>query len=412
MRFLHYLFFSLVILKPVLGEGQGIETPQMTAAATQTRMNIIIESNTRFALELYQKLRKQRGNLIYSPYAISTALSMVTLGAKSATLAQLQSTIHYSATLSPLSGDLNDEIIAETGRNDGQVFLSNITWFQQGLKLMPSFQNIMGRDFKSSPQFVDFAGALITAVRQINQTVSKATRNRINLIISNQDLSPETKFVLTSGIVMKGQWAQIFDIKQTTRAVFNQAETITLRVELMKTTGLFPLFSQDQLDVIQIPFLNQAGTGPSLTMVIAVPKGDFNLEKLEDSLTLENWRHWIRQAAVKPVNLYMPKFRVEGRFNLIELLKEFGVTAPFSSEADFSSITDVKGIFLNYATHRTSLRIDERGSEATSSSIASPPSITPEQGTPYDLMVTRPFLFFVIDKNTETIIFMGKVIRP
>ena len=59
----------------------------------------LAQSNNGFALALYQALRGEEGNLIYSPYSIFQALLMTAAGAKGATASQMASV---------LGVDLND----------------------------------------------------------------------------------------------------------------------------------------------------------------------------------------------------------------------------------------------------------------------------------------------------------------
>ena len=57
----------------------------------------IVEGNTAFALDLYAKLRTKQGNVFYSPYSISAALSMTSAGAAGETLAEMTRVLHLPA---------------------------------------------------------------------------------------------------------------------------------------------------------------------------------------------------------------------------------------------------------------------------------------------------------------------------
>src|SRR5262245_28414855 len=50
-----------------------------------------------FAGDLYAKLRSEKGNVFFSPYSISAALSMTATGAKGDTLSQMQKVLHLPA---------------------------------------------------------------------------------------------------------------------------------------------------------------------------------------------------------------------------------------------------------------------------------------------------------------------------
>ena len=54
----------------------------------------LVKGNTRFALDLYAKLRAHKGNLFFSPYSISTALAMTYTGARDQTAKEMADTLH------------------------------------------------------------------------------------------------------------------------------------------------------------------------------------------------------------------------------------------------------------------------------------------------------------------------------
>lgn len=66
----------------------GSADPLSVAAFTMEQLS---SANTLFALELFHTLSESSptGNIFFSPFSISSALAMVTLGAKGSTAAQL-----------------------------------------------------------------------------------------------------------------------------------------------------------------------------------------------------------------------------------------------------------------------------------------------------------------------------------
>src|SRR5690606_32955235 len=52
-------------------------------------------ANNQFAFDLYQQLKSGQGNLLYSPYSLFQALTMVYGGARGDTAAQIRDVLHY-----------------------------------------------------------------------------------------------------------------------------------------------------------------------------------------------------------------------------------------------------------------------------------------------------------------------------
>ncbi len=122
----------------------------------------------------------------------------------------------------------------------------------------------------------------------------------------------------------------------------------------------------------------------------------------------------IRQRVAKSgfsshhVNLVLPKFRVEYSAELNQPLQVLGMKAAFSaSSADLSDIAP--GLFISAARHKTFVEINEEGTEAAVSGLGATLSAAPQI---FDMIVDRPFLFFIEDAQTQTILFIGVVFDP
>src|SRR5260370_41909381 len=74
------------------GAAWRAKTPT-TAAPDQAK---VAQDNNAFAIELYGQLRKQSGNLFFSPESISTALAMTYAGARVDTAAEMAKTLHFT----------------------------------------------------------------------------------------------------------------------------------------------------------------------------------------------------------------------------------------------------------------------------------------------------------------------------
>ena len=109
------------------------------------------------------------------------------------------------------------------------------------------------------------------------------------------------------------------------------------------------------------------------------------------------------------VQLSLPKFEYEYKRELKDDLIALGMGIAFSGAADFSNITD-QGIFISRVLHQTYIKTDEEGTEAAAATVVefeftSMPSTTV-------VNVNRPFLYFIRETTTGTIVFMGQVVDP
>jgi serpin B len=71
------------------GGGTSRPTLPATENVVSAQVREVVRGNTAFAVDLYQRLRSDEGNLFFSPYSLSAALAMVYAGAKDGTQQQM-----------------------------------------------------------------------------------------------------------------------------------------------------------------------------------------------------------------------------------------------------------------------------------------------------------------------------------
>lgn len=84
----------------------------------------------------------------------------------------------------------------------------------------------------------------------------------------------------------------------------------------------------------------------------------------------------------------------------------------FTGSADFSGIIEEEPIWIDDVLHKAFIRVDEKGTEAAAATaivmVRSSAGVTDVRKFTAD----RPFLFFIQDTETETVLFMGRVLEP
>ena len=115
-----------------LQEPQSLEQQYVA----RTNRHAVVDGNTAFALDLYQQIRSEPGNLFFSPYSISTALAMTYSGARGDTEQQMAQALHFTlsqADLHPAFADLQTSLHAAQSSNTVQLSIANSLWPAKGL---------------------------------------------------------------------------------------------------------------------------------------------------------------------------------------------------------------------------------------------------------------------------------------
>jgi serpin B len=139
--------------------------------------------------------------------------------------------------------------------------------------------------------------------------------------------------------------------------------------------------------------------------VILPRAGQF--EAVESSLSAEMLADLRAQLEERDVDLVLPRWEFDSDLDLKELLTEMGMTAPFG-DADFSGISE-RGLWIDAALHRGTITVDEEGTEAAAATAI---AMAESAMMPAELIADRPFIYAVVERETDSILFLGRVMDP
>jgi serpin B len=114
------------------------------------------------------------------------------------------------------------------------------------------------------------------------------------------------------------------------------------------------------------------------------------------------------------VVLSIPKFKFGYKRLLNNDLIDLGMGNAFSDWADFSKISD-QPLQISKVIHQSFIETGEEGTEAAAATIVEMVNTSAGPGSEPEVLkidINRPFLFFIHENSTGTIMFMGKVGDP
>jgi len=424
----HKIASWMTVLAVVCGSCAGnAKRTNLSEEVTQ-----VAAGNNRFALQLYQKLQSDGGNLFLSPYSISTALAMVYAGAWGQTQEQMARVLSLatagespsaaggsSAATPPAGKPITQEQVAQAfgkiikdlnARSAGgkyELRVANALWGQRDYKFLPDFTTLVEREYGGKLQQVDFVKAAEQARQTINTWVDKQTNGKIKDLIGPGVLDTMTRLVLTNAIYFKGNWINQFGKDRTQDERFTLTDTTTVQVPMMNQQARFGYAETDALQTLEMPY-----AGEELTMVVLLPKKTDGIKELGKDLTADNLVKWLQQIRQREVIVTVPKFKMTSKFSLGQVLQSMGMTDALSDKADFSGMTGNRDLFLSAVIHQAYVDVNEEGTEAAAATgaVMSVTSIGPGQ-TPI-FRADHPFLFLIRDKKTDSILFLGRVMNP
>jgi len=414
--------FTLVLLVSLAGCGEAIsigmaqsEKKRVTSPdVASSDLRGLVDGNSAFAFDLYQAISEKEGNLFYSPYSISLALAMTYAGARGETEEQMAETLQFLLSQEKLHPAFNalDLLLASRGESaegkDDKGFRLNIVnaiWGQKDYEFLAEFLDVLAENYGAGLRLLDFINAPEESRITINDWVSEQTEGRIKDLIPQGAIDALTRLVLTNAIYFNAAWLNPFEENLTDDAAFHLLGGGEVTVPMMRQTESFSYAEGEGYQAVELLY-----DGGELSMVILLPEiGRF--EAFEDLLGSDYVDSILSGMDYGQVALTMPKFEFESEFGLVDTLDNMGMPAAFSAQADFSGMNGTRDLVITDILHKAFVSVDEAGTEAAAATAV----IVGEKampGEPIEVTVDRPFVFLIRDIETDSILFVGRVMNP
>ena len=384
------------------------------AADDAKDISSLTDAHTRFALSLYPILDTSDTNLVFSPYSIATCLSMVYLGARGDTESQMESTLHLDIdrkVIAKTAFSLSQSLSPQKNKENGyQLNMANAVWVDQGTFLLSDFRYAIVEQFKAKLSLLNFSQPA-SAAQTINDWISSQTQNKIQNLLSANDITPLTRLILVNAVYFKGAWSFPFNPKVTQDWPFHPTPDTTTTVKMMQQTSSIPYFENELAQMAALPFEGIANNGGELALVVLLPKSSDNFSKMSQELP-DSLKDWISSLKPERINLKLPKFSLSSRFDLGAPLQKLGMEDAFDSDANFTGIDGMRDLYLNKVVHEAVLDLDENGVTAAAATAAAIFATGFPKEPPILMNVDHPFLFFIVDLKSQEMLFMGKMAQP
>jgi serpin B len=145
------------------------------------------ERLNRFALDIYEPLREESGNLFLSPFSIAVCLAMAGAGARGETARQIFEALHLPADDERFHAGLGDLIRRLSQEREGRAYRIEIAdsfWGQIGYGFFDAFLDLIRTRYEGELHEVDFERKPESARLAINRWVEEKTQGRIRDIMS------------------------------------------------------------------------------------------------------------------------------------------------------------------------------------------------------------------------------------
>jgi serpin B len=288
-----------------------------------------------------------------------------------------------------------------------QLNIANALWGQKEFHFEERFLDLLAENYGAGLRLLDYILQPEESRQIINQWISDQTQEKIQDLIPLGAITKDTRLVLSNAIYFKATWLEQFEKDLTEEGIFFGLDGEEIPVQMMRHSldTSFLYFEGNSFLALELPYI-----GGQVSMLVLMPdQGKF--EEFESTLSSMSLNVIIEQMTYTPIALTFPKFEYEADLSLASTLSGMGMPTAFSGGADFSGMTGAKDLFISDVFHKAYVNVDEEGTEAAAST-AVVMTLTAMPENPIEVTVDRPFLFFIRDHTTNSVLFVGRVVNP
>ena len=409
------LVVALVFIgcKRAQSEQREVEpTPAPTLQATGETISAVTTANNDFGFRLFNTLASEKAmtgkNVIISPVSITQALCMTYNGAAGDTKSGMEKALGLTGLSLEEINAGQSALLMGIASADAKVTtnIANALWVKDGYALNEGFVARNRNAYQAEVSNIDVTSP--AGVARINEWVSRKTEKMIPKLLSDNDVSADTRLILTNAVYFHGQWTLEFDDKATRDQSFTLEDGATITIPMMHLKKLFRYSSTNDFQAVRLPY----GEG-RMAMYLFLPAKGKTVADLLPQLTATKWREWLKNFRETEITVALPRFKAGYKSSLNDQLAAMGMADAFSdTKADFSGIprNGSKELSISKVVHEAVLEVEEKGTRAAAATgvIVGVTSVREEKFITFD----RPFLFAICDDKNDVVLFLGKIARP
>ena len=359
-----------------------------------------------FAVELFQRTAGGGENTMISPLSVQVALAMTANGAQGKTLQEME-TVLGGLKLNRLNDYLHAYMDSLPNEKGCKLRVADSVWFRDTAELR------VKEDFLQTN--ADYYGAAAyraafdeQTLQDINAWVNRNTDGMIPEIL--KEISPDAMLYLINAVLFQAQWQEPYAEENVIDGKFTALSGEKQTVPRMHSREHLYLSGEREEGFLKYY------QGGRYAFAALLPRKGIDFSDYLHSLTAAGLQQLLRGAECTEVRAVMPKFRYSYEKELKDLLSEMGMPTAFDgSLADFTRMAQIQdsNLYLDFVLHKTFIEVQENGTRAAAVTVVGVNKATSVQQPEQLKTVTldRPFVYLILDTQTNLPIFMGTVTR-
>ncbi len=390
--------------------------PALTKVTLSEEQKSYVNAGNSFALKSLKSLyKREKKSMIYSPLSLQYALAITANGASDETESEIINTLGYGKDQKALNDYCNlllNQLPALD--NDITLKLTDAVIVNDQFRVHDDFRNIAEKVYYAPVEYVNLSSPKVV-VEKINEWARRNTNGFIYPFLEESDISADFAAAILNALYFKAPWKKVGgetlfleDFTKKSQPFYRDGGGKT-KVDYMVSSRYFSYGRMGDNGVLELPYADG-----KFAMYIILPdlKGGNGIEKLFSSLTQERWSEVLSSMSTESlVNLRLPKFEVENKYSLNEMLKALGIRRAFDiNKAQFDKFLyhpDIKDFYIGSVLQKARISVTEWGTEAaavTAVMMCGASGIKPKE---IDFFADHPFVYTIVEKSSGVMLFAG-----
>ncbi len=344
-------------------------------------------------------------NVLVSPLSVLMALSMTANGAEGETLKEMEETLGFSRDALNAYACAYMQMLNDIPAGSGKLDIANSVWFPDDsrIEVNKNFLQANADYYDASLYSAPFDDTTVTS---INNWVSEKTHGMIPQIVDH--MPQNAVMFLVNALAFDAEWTAPYESYSVSNGDFWVTEKKRRNVPFMYGSENIYLSDENAKGFVK----NYKGN--KFAFAALLPNEGVDVNDYLNSLDGDRLHAIFSNASIEEVVTSIPKFELEYSASLSDVLKKMGMPRAFDKvDAEFSGLgKTVDNIYIDEVLHKTFISVDEKGTKAGAVTVVDTPSAEANFVERKEVRLNRPFIYMLIDCETNTPFFIGVLNTP
>ncbi len=361
-----------------------------------------IDNQNRAAFDFYTKYFLETENQVFSPYFYNINFSMLYLATGGGTARQVGEFAYFSTDKASHYANMQkyQKIIPENNSLNTNFKYSLNMFIEDSLKILDKYKKTIAPYLCDSVIEIDFTLDLPSISTTINSIIEKNTDNYIEGYIKPDVLPQNANILLNSSAYFSGFWANNFSNYFTAPFILDSLNRTVNNTSFLTSYEYFVYSETDDYQIVELPY-----EGYKFTLIVILPKKTKSIKTFEKDFSYDAYKMWHQHNLTRQkVRLILPEFSISNFYSAKSTIDTI-IPAVFTKGGNFLNLIK-KVVFVSDIFHYAKFEVkreDTQLSELTNYNFEQESILN----SSFIFNANHPFIFLLIDKQTQAILFMG-----